>query len=280
MRRSKTKNQKKKKSKQGRRDETRRDERWCQPRNGAGAKRGDQRGGAESGAAPETRVPADARSSRPAAPVAMHPLRRGDEEVPLTLMLLPAGREDLRLDVVGARLEKFEALRDGKFEMKDMVPCSGLEPLQSASMVASWPRRCAALRAFVSSIETPSSTKPRKNREMCSVSISQRAKVSLVGEHEKSKIDVMFWKNFRVILPKRGPHTLAPYYEGGSNRMLGCPSDPGDRRKHQVELVGTYRGNLGRGIACRSSQRRERERERERACPTTRSSRSLARAMR
>lgn len=44
-------------------------------------------------------------------------------------------------------MEKFEALRDGKFEMKDMVPCSGLEPLQSASMVASWPRRCAALRA-------------------------------------------------------------------------------------------------------------------------------------
>ena len=84
------------------------------------------------------------------------------------------------------------------------------------------------------------------------------------GEHEKSKIDVMFWKNFRVILPKGGPHTLAPYYEGGSNRMLGCPSDPGDRRKHQVELVGTYRGNLGRGIACRSSQRRDRDRERER----------------
>ena len=86
----------------------------------------------------------------------MHPRRRGDEEVPLTLMLpaSAAGREDLRLDVVGARLEKFEALRDGKFEMKDMVPCSGLEPLQSASMVASWPRRCAALRCgpFVYSI--------------------------------------------------------------------------------------------------------------------------------
>lgn len=51
-------------------------------------------------------------------------------------------------------MEKFEALRDGKFEMKDMVPCSGLEPLQSASMVASWPRRCAALRCgpFVYSI--------------------------------------------------------------------------------------------------------------------------------
>ena len=125
----------------------------------------------------------------------MHPRRRGDEEVPLTLMLLPAaaaGREDLRLDVVGARLEKFEALRDGKFEMKDMVPCSGLEPLQSASMVASWPRRCAALRAvcLLNHLNTRS-PRPRALGKIGKCSISQSAKVSLVGEHEKSKIDVI-----------------------------------------------------------------------------------------
>ena len=155
LRRSKTRKQNKQKN-QNRAVETRRDETRYGVSQGTGPKpvgpragRGEQRGGAESGAAPETRVPADACSSGPAAPVGMHPRRRGDEEVPLTLMLpaAAAGREDLRLDVVGARLEKFEALRDGKFEMKDMVPCSGLEPLQSASMVASWPRRCAALRA-------------------------------------------------------------------------------------------------------------------------------------
>lgn len=127
------------------------------------------------------------------------PRRRGDEEVPLTLMLpaSAAGREDLRLDVVGARLEKFEALRDGKFEMKDMVPCSGLEPLQSASMVASWPRRCAALRAvcLLNHLNTRS-PRPRALGKIGKCSISQRAKVSLVGEHEKSKIDVMFGRIF------------------------------------------------------------------------------------
>ena len=201
LRRSKTRKQNKQK-KQNRAVETRRDEIWCQPRNRAKAGRagrGEQRGGAESGAAPETRVPADARSSGPAAPVAMHPRRRGDEEVPLTLMLpaSAAGREDLRLDVVGARLEKFEALRDGRFEMKDMVPCSGLEPLQSASMVASWPRRCAALRAvcLLNHLNTRS-PRPRALGKIGKCSISQRAKVSLVGEHEKSKIDVMFGRIF------------------------------------------------------------------------------------
>lgn len=94
-------------------------------------------------------------------------------------------------------MEKFEALRDGKFEMKDMVPCSGLEPLQSASMVASWPRRCAALRAvcLLNHLNTRS-PRPRALGKIGKCSISQRAKVSLVGEHEKSKIDVMFGRIF------------------------------------------------------------------------------------
>lgn len=203
LRRSKTRRQNKKiKTGPSRRDETRYGvSQGTGPKPvGPRAGRGEQRGGAESGAAPETRVPADARSSGPAAPVAMHPRHRGDEEVPLTLMLLPAaaaGREDLRLDVVGARLEKFEALRDGRFEMKDMVPCSGLEPLQSASMVASWPRRCAALRAvcLLNHLNTRS-PRPRALGKIGKCSISHRAKVSLVGEHEKSKIDVMFGRIF------------------------------------------------------------------------------------
>ena len=124
------------------------------------------------------------------------------------------------------------------------------------------PLRCAAGRLFTQSSKhtLPSSTSARKNREMFDLSEGEGL---ARGRTRKIKNRCYVWKNFRVILLKGGPHTLAPYYEGGSNRMLGCPSDPGDRRKHQVELVGTYRGNLGRGIACRSSQRRERERERE-----------------
>ena len=95
LRQSKTKKQNKKiKTGPSRRDETRYGvSQGTGPKPvGPRAGRGEQRGGAESGAAPKTRVPADARSSGPATPVAMPsaPAVLGAEETrsPSSLMLL------------------------------------------------------------------------------------------------------------------------------------------------------------------------------------------------
>ena len=195
LRRSKTRKQNQKKN-QNRAVETRRDERdmvSAKERGWGRTRRATRRCRKWSSAQ-------DARSggrtlvwtcySRGHALCAGRPRRRGDE-VPLISHAAAAGR-DLRLEVVGARLEKFEALRDGRFEMKDTVPCSGLEPLQSASMVADG--LAAALLAETCGTvcllhySNPRSPRPREGLgKIGKCSISHRAKVSLVGEHENQK---------------------------------------------------------------------------------------------
>ena len=125
------------------------------------------------------------------------------------------------------------------------------------------PLRCAAGRLFTQSSKhtLPSSTSARENREMFDLSEGDGL---ARGRTRKIKNRCYVWKNFRVILLKGGPHTLAPYYEGGSNRMLGCPSDPGDRRKHQVEPGWHVPRQPGKRHRLPFfTEKRERERERE-----------------